>query len=64
MRIAQASSADATTVRHLENPIVPRHTRRARPLASLEHVSVGSESPCTWGRSSLNFVRSLVLFSF
>jgi len=64
MWIAQTPSADATGVRHLENPVVPRRTRRARPLASLELVSVGKGPSCKWDQSSLYFVRSLVLFSF
>jgi hypothetical protein len=46
--VAQASSTDATSARHLEKPTVPgRHTRHTRRLASLGPVSVGKDSYCT-----------------
>jgi len=41
-QIPQASSTDATSVCHLENPVVPCHTQLTRPLAS--RVSVWTVS--------------------
>ena len=38
MRIAQVSSADATSVRRFEKPVAPRSTCRTRPLATRASV--------------------------
>jgi len=53
LRVAQDTSADA---RHLEMPVVvvPRCTRRTRPLQSLDHVYVGKVFYCIWSLSSLH----------
>jgi len=43
---AEDTSADATNAHHLENPVGPRRTRRAWPLASLDHVDAGKGHYC------------------
>ena len=45
--MAQEPWADATDVRHFENPVGPRRSSRARPLGGLDHVIIGKDSCCT-----------------
>ena len=49
-QIAQDSSIHRPTPQtlHLEDPVGPRRTHRARPLANLDRVSAGKDSYHVW----------------